>query len=696
MEIISQEKLKNFLKNEKTFIEIVRKFNVPFDLNQHLTHQISTLIENFQVFKTLEGKYYWPKFIETRVGIFRATQSSFGFVEDKQNPAQKNNIFIPGRFTANALEGDEVKINIYVDRFKSDQFFGVVTKIIQRNTKFLIGKVVKNDKFWDFEPINFKGNFFFRWNSTQDLEINNFYKVKIIDYQKNVLKLDIIQKIGHKSEPFLHVKIPIIESEITDTFSPEVLAESSKIEQEIKNIDKNRVDLRNELVVTIDGDDTKDFDDAISIEQTKEGNFLLKVHIADVAHYVKQDSAIDIEAQKRGTSIYLPHMVIPMLPEELSNGICSLMPNVDRFTITMESLINKKGENLYIKIYPSVINSKWRLTYEKVNNFFAGSFSFGDTDLENMLKKCLNLNTILSNFKKKQGYIDLALDEVKIILDQEGYTQSLKLKRRGISEELIENFMIRANENVSEFLTKKKIPILYRIHATPDPEKITIFNQVIKSLGIQHSLKLNPSSKEFAHKINQIKLENNDNFLKYSILRTMQKAIYSTENEGHFGLAASFYSHFTSPIRRYPDLLLHRIIRNFLFQKNDDIETYKEILEKNSYTTTELEQKAFNLERKIVNIKKAEYVQNLIGKSFRAQITSIIKSGFFVEIDGMFDALIVNKTLPDSENDPYVLAEDNFCLYNKKHRFKLGEFIDVKIESANIWDGKISAVLTNY
>lgn len=693
MEIISEERLKNFLKNERTFVEIVRKFNIPFNLNQQLTNQISSLIENFLVFKTPEGKYYAPRLLKTKVGIFRATQSNFGFVEDKENPIQSQNVFIPARFTASALESDEVRINIYADRFKSDQVYGVVTKIIQRNTKFLIGKAFKNGKFWDFEPVNFKGNFVFRWNSFNDLVVDNFYKVKIVDYQKNILKINLVQEIGHKSEPFLYIKIPIIESEVSNKFNADVIEEASKIEEEITFIDENRVDLRNELIVTIDGDDTKDFDDAISVQETEDGNFLLKVHIADVAHYVKQDSAIDIEAQNRGTSIYLPHTVIPMLPEELSNGICSLKPNVDRFTVTMESLINKKGENLYIKIYPSVINSKQRLTYEEVNNFFAGKSNFNNLELENMLKTALKLNSVLSQFKKKQGYIDLAIDEVKIILDEEGYTKSLKLKSRGISEELIENFMIRANENVSEFLTKRKIPILYRIHNKPDPEKIVIFNQILKALGIKNTLKLNPNSKEFAKKIDEIKVENNDNFLKYSILRTMQKAIYSTENVGHFGLAATFYSHFTSPIRRYPDLILHRIIHHFIFEKNKDLQLFKEILNKNSYSTTELEQKAFNLERKIVNIKKTEYVKKLVGQTFGAQITSIIKSGFFVEIDGLFDAMIINKSLPDSENDPYQLTEDGFCVYNSKRRFKLGEFIDVKIENVNIWDGKITAIL---
>ncbi|ASU14125.1 Ribonuclease R [Mesomycoplasma hyopneumoniae] len=287
----------------------------------------------------------------------------------------------------------------------------------------------------------------------------------------------------------------------------------------------------------------------------------------------------------------------------------------------------------------------------------------------------------------------MAIDEIKIILDEQGFTESLKLKSRGTSEELIENFMIRANENVSEFLTKRKIPILYRVHNKPDPEKIMIFNQILKALGVKNTLKLNSNSREFARKIDEIKTKNNDNFLKYSILRTMQKAIYSTENIGHFGLAANFYSHFTSPIRRYPDLILHRIIRFFIFEKNKNFDFFNEILTKNSYLTTELEQKAFNLERKIVNIKKTEYVKKLIGQTFNAQITSIIKSGFFVEINGLFDAMLSNKSLPNNENDPYQLTEDGFCIYNSRRRFKLGEFIDIKIESVNVWEGKISAIL---
>ncbi|MBG0730501.1 ribonuclease R [Mycoplasma sp. 'Moose RK'] len=693
MNIIPENQLKEFLKIERTFLEIAKKFKIPFDLNPYLTSRIGRLIENFSIFKTHEGKYYWPELVGTHIGIFRATQSTFGFVELKESTNEDKKIFIPGKYNACALDNDEVRINVYVDRLKKDSFYGVVTKILQRNTKFLIGKVLKNGKFWNFEPVNFKGRFFFRWSSTTNLVEGDFLKVKIVDYQQQILKISVIQKIGNENEPFLNIKIPIIESEVSVDFDKNVLSEAAKIDQKIGKIDQNRIDLRSELVVTIDGEDTKDFDDAISVQKNKNGDFVLKVHIADVANYVKQNSAIDLEAQKRGTSIYLPQLVIPMLPEELSNGICSLKPNVDRFTVTMEALINSKGENLAVKVYPSVINSHRRLTYDEVNDFFAGKNIFSNENLEKMLINARELDEILANFKKNQGYIDFAIDEVKIILDSEGYTEALKIKKHGISENLIENFMVRANENVAELLAKNGISFLYRIHNKPDPEKVLFFNKILKSLGINQSLKLNSSSKDFAEIVEKIKAENNDNFLKYLILRTMQKAIYSTKNEGHFGLAAKFYTHFTSPIRRYPDLLLHRIIEHFLFKKNDNIDFFDQVLAKNSYTTSELEQRAFNLERKICSLKKAEYAQKFVGKKYKAQIISIIKVGFFVEIEGVFDAMVNTKTLPDWKDDSYVLSDDGFCIYNKKNSFRLGQFVDILIENVNIWDGKISALL---
>ncbi|WP_434336874.1 ribonuclease R [Mesomycoplasma conjunctivae] len=690
---IPDQILCKFLTQPKTFIEITKNFNIPYNKNHTLTNQISKLIENFVVFKLPDGRYHCPVFLESKVGIYRSKQATFGFVEDKDNPQSENNIFVPAKFSANSLEGDEVRVNIYKDSLKPEQKYGVITKILHRNLKFLIGKIVENGTFLDFEPINLNTKVLFRWQNssmTSSLKSGDFVKVKIVDYQKRILKISLIQKIGHESEHFLNVKIPIIDSGVSTIFNEEVIQESKQIPQEIKSIDPDRIDLRNEVVITIDGDDTKDFDDAISID-TKENNYILKVHIADVSYYVTEDSALDLEAKARGTSIYLPHIVIPMLPESLSNGICSLNPNVDRYTITMEALIDENGQNLSVKIYPSVIRSYKRLTYHQVNEFFDNKLSFGDPKLENLLKNALKLGQILRKYKENQGYVDLEIDESKIILDEQGYTEKIEIKERGLSENIIEDFMVRANENVSKYLADHNFPNLYRVHSKPDSQRILQLNQIIKNLGLEIQIPYNVDSKSFADFVNQIKNKQNDNFIKIAILRTMQKAIYSDVNEGHFGLASKFYSHFTSPIRRYPDLILHRIIRHFIFNKNTDITHFNNILAIEASSTTELEQKAFVLERKIVGIKKAEYINKHIGKSFNAQINSILKFGFFVEIEGIFDALVGVKSLPDNDEDVYNVSEDGFSISNSKFEFKLGQIVNVTITEVDTWNGKVSA-----
>ncbi|QEA02078.1 ribonuclease R [Mesomycoplasma hyorhinis] len=686
---INNEQLFAFLKQPKSFIEIARKFNITFNENAQLSSYLSHLLESHLIFKNHKGLYFSPKILSSHIGVFHSTQKGFGFVELKDH---QNSVFIPAKFTSSAQDYDEVKINVFQDELKPDKTYGVVTKVISRKLKFLIGKVIKNGDYFDFEPYNsFKNEVFFRWVSTKNLVLGEFVKVEILEYQKKFLKIALVQNIANENEKFWYLKVPIVDSGVEVEFNSNIEEELKQIPDAIETIEPNRVDLRSSTIVTIDGDDTKDFDDAISVEKLENNNYKLGVHIADVSYYVKEDTFLDDEAATRGTSIYLPNMVIPMLPEKLSNGICSLNPNLDRYTITMEAEIDKYGNNLSVKIYPSVINSKVRLTYNQVNKYYENQEISFTNEVKLLLDDALELAKILRKYKENQGYVNLEIEETKVILDEEGYTKDLQIKKSGISEALIEDFMVRANENVSEFLAKRKFPVIYRIHDKPDIERIEEFNGVLKSLGVNVVIPYQLDSKSFADAVEKIKEQRLDNFIKIMILRTMQKAVYSPVNHGHFGLASKFYSHFTSPIRRYPDLLLHRIIRHFLFEHKKDLLHFERILEFQSKSTSELEQRAQTLERKVVSIKKTEYFSSRIGQKYRGQITSIKKFGFFVELENNVDVLVHISDLQTNEQEEFILSDDSFTLANKFYKYQLGQFVEIEILSIDIPFGKISA-----
>lgn len=686
---ISNEQLFNFLKKPRSFIEIAKKFNIFFKENLQLTSFLTHLVESNLIFKNNKGLYFCLNILSSHIGIFRATQKGYGFVELKES---SDSVFIPAKFTASAHDQDEVKINVYQDEIKRDKTYGVVTKIITRKLKFLIGKVIKNGDYFDFQPYNsLKNEVFFRWVSTKDLILNEYVKVEIVEYSKNILKIALVKNIANEKDKFWYLQVPLVESGVEINFPTDVEQELAQIPDSIAKIDTDRVDLRSNTIVTIDGDDTKDFDDAISVEKLANNNYKLGVHIADVSYYVKEDTFLDEDAATRGTSIYLPNMVIPMLPEKLSNGICSLNPNVDRYTITMEAEIDSQGNNVDVKIYPSVINSKARLTYNQVNKYYKNEENNFTNEVKTLLDNALELAKILRKYKENQGYVNLDIEETKVILDEEGYTKALEVKKTGISEALIEDFMVRANENVSEYLAKKKFPLIYRIHDKPDVERIEEFNRVLKSLGVNVVIPYQLSSKSFADAVEKIKEQRLDNFIKIMILRTMQKAVYSPINHGHFGLASEYYSHFTSPIRRYPDLLLHRIIRHFLFENKKDVLHFERILELQSKTTSELEQRAQTLERKIVSIKKTEFFSTKIGEKFNGQITSIKKFGFFVELENNVDVLVHISDLQTNEKEEFVLSDDGFTLANKFYKYQLGQHIQIEILNIDIPFGKISA-----
>lgn len=677
-----------------TFRDLVRGLGIRIENNRDFSFFLNDLVAKATLIKDIDDCYQIPKLLGIYEGILEVNPKGFGFVKIGEKE-QSESIYIPKSNINTAFHGDEVVVKLFENNKNGEAFnFGFVSQIINRNTKTLVGKMTQNGSFLDFVPINEIYKSKYRFLEKVSLVVDDVVKVMLEKFEKGFVYIKLIRVIGKYNDAFIDIETEIESANVPHEFSHESIAEANQIPQTIDNDPSIalREDLRNELIYTIDGDDTKDFDDAINVKKLDNGNYLLGVHIADVTHYVAENSPLDDEAARRGTSIYLADRVIPMLPESLSNGICSLNPHVDRFTLSMEAEINSDGENVNVRVFPSIINSYQRLTYQQVNRFFAEEINF-DPKLAESLTLARELAQILRKYKNKEGYIDFEIEESKIILDDQGKTLAIKATERGESEVLIEDFMVRANEIVSEYMTAKNFPFIYRVHEKPLLERLENLQAILKILDVDVTIPLSADPKDFAKAIAKVKKIKFDDFIKILLLRTMQKAIYSADNIGHFGLASRYYSHFTSPIRRYPDLLAHRMIRDLIFnQKLDKVPHFRAILPLLAKSNSESEQKAVELERKVADIKKAEFYETKIGQIFKGQIMSILKFGFFVEFDDKVDVLVRKQYLGGGN---FEISQDGFSLTNGQRKFKIGDKVSVMIMEINKNQGRIDAILEN-
>ncbi len=462
---------------------------------------------------------------------------------------------------------------------------------------------------------------------------------------------------------------------VVEEFPAKVQAAAAQIEtfpaaEEIAS----RIDRRHLKIVTIDGADAKDLDDAVFAEEI-DGGYFLGVYIADVSHYVKRNSTLDKEAAARGTSIYPVDRVVPMLPRELSNGICSLNAGVDRLAMACEMKLDAAGKIISYEIFPTVIHVNRRLNYDQVNEFFAGKIEIETcaTNL-NTLRKIYNLR---KKIRYERGAIDFDLPEIKIRLDKTGAPLEIIKKINGVAENLIEECMLAANETVAEHLARQNIPSLYRVHEIPAAEKVATLNRLLAHFSLHVSNAREP--RQFQKILAQIKDTPAEKVIAGVALRTMQQARYSSENLGHFGLAAKFYTHFTSPIRRYPDLIVHRMLRT----RREKFSKIAAKLEEIAVQTSELERRAVAIEREAVDLKSAEFMQKFLGEIFDAVICSVTKFGFFVELENGVDGLVRAATIRD---DFYVYAESEFALIgNKTGRiFQIGDSVRVRLTEANV------------
>ncbi|HIU11355.1 MAG TPA: ribonuclease R [Candidatus Onthocola stercorigallinarum] len=613
-----------------------------------------------------------------KCGYIRINRSGNGFVDVENGP----DIFVRSENLNGAINNDFVEVD-----YSTRNNEAYVIKILKRDLSNLVGEMVSIKNKLVFKPDDDKLNIIVKLTKDSLNQVVEGHKV-LVQIIKEIGKRQYLGKIakiiGHKNDPGVDIIAIALRHGIEVEFSEEVIKELEDIPNVVLENEKvGRKDLTNEMIFTIDGDDTKDIDDAISIKKNNE-NYILGVHIADVSHYVKMGSSLYDSAFNRGTSSYLADTVIPMIPHQLSNGICSLNPEVERLTISCVMTINKNGKVIDYDIFPSVIKSRKQMTYKNVNKILEEDIvPEGYEAYVSDLKLMAELAKILRAEKVSRGYIDFGLDEAKIIQDENGKAIDVVKRERGVGENLIEDFMIAANETIATHISNMDLPFIYRVHDVPNSEKIEDFKNLIKQMGYQIHTDLNKITPLTMQKVlNELRDKKEFNILSDMLLRSMKKAIYSTNNIGHFGLALTNYTHFTSPIRRFPDLTVHCLLRTYLFENRIDMETinYNEkYLVDVATNSSETEVAAQEAERDVLDMKMAEYMESHIGEEYDGIISSVTNFGMFVELDNLIEGLVHISTLDGYfEYIPELLS-----LVSDNKRYRIGDTVRVVVVSAS-------------
>ena len=677
-----KEKIIELLSNKETQVLSQIQINDMLNLSgeeelRELIYTLDNMVKEGILYRSNKDKYLLFENSHLIKGKLQLKEKGFGFILDsgleKDFIISKDNI-------NNAMDGDIVIVDI-IDKNKNE---GKIVRILKRNTDSIIGEV---------EIINNKCIVHPDKKNISDIEITNNKEIGAVDGHKVIVKREknkgiIIQIIGHKNDPNIDMLSIIYEHDFKPSFDDNVIKALDDIPSEINEADcHGRMDLRNELIYTIDGADTKDIDDAISVKKNNDGTYELGVHIANVSHYVKKGGVIDLEAYDRGTSVYLTDRVLPMLPQKLSNGICSLNPNVDRLAMSCIMTIDDKGNIIDKKIGKSVIRSRKQMTYESVNRLLEENIiDKGYEEFADNLKLAEELSEILRNKMINRGYIDFDTREVKIIVDENNHPIDIKLREQKTGEKLIENFMIAANEAVAEYIYYLGLPGIYRVHDKPVDKKVDMFFDFIAAKGISVTGKRHGkiSVMDLQNVINQLDDVEGAAVFKDMLVRSMAKAIYSDQNIGHFGLGSKCYSHFTSPIRRYPDLTLHRLLDTYLDKyDNAMIEMWERELPVIAEHSSIKERDADECEYEVEDMKMAEYMMDHIGESYQAIISGVQSFGIFATIiDNGVEGLI---KIEDLDGDNYIYHEKEQALvgFSSKNKFSLGDKIEIEVLRAN-------------
>ncbi|WP_339227369.1 ribonuclease R [Bacillus sp. FSL K6-0972] len=690
------DKLLSFMKEEAykplTVQELEEMLEITdSDEYKELVKALVTLEEKGLVVRTRSNRYGLPEKMNLIKGKVSAHAKGFAFVLPEDSSL--DDVFIPPSELNTAMNGDTVLVRLSTETGGTKKE-GAIIRIIERNIQKIVGTYTETKNFGFVIPDDKK--------ITNDIFIPKHAKNGAVEGHKVVVRLtsypegrmsaegEVIEILGHKNDPGIDILSIIHKHGLPGDFPAEAMEQAGNTPDTIDEKDlEGRRDLRDQTIVTIDGADAKDLDDAVTVTKLKNGHYKLGVHIADVSHYVTEGSPIDQEAYERGTSVYLVDRVIPMIPHRLSNGICSLNPKVDRLTLSCEMLINPQGQVVEHEIFQSVIKTTERMTYSDVNKILVDD----DEELKQkyealvpMFKDMEDLAAILRGKRMERGAVDFDFKEAKVLVDEEGKAKDVVLRERSTAEKLIEEFMLVANETVAEHFHWMNVPFIYRIHEDPDQEKLQRFLEFVTTFG--YVVKGTAGSihpKALQSVLEEVRDRPEEAVISTVMLRSMKQAKYDPKSLGHFGLSTEFYTHFTSPIRRYPDLIVHRLIRTYLIQgKTDEAtrEKWAEKLPEIAEHTSNMERNAVDAERETDDLKKTEFMLDKIGEEFDGVISSVTNFGMFVELPNTIEGLVHVSFMTD---DFYRYDEQHYAMIGERtgNVYRIGDEITVRVVDVN-------------
>ena len=692
MELKEERELK-YLKQvlseyEFTFQEILQLLEWSQKKRKMYKQLLNAWEESGEIYLKRNGKYTLPEkegFVKGEISI---SSGNFGFLDINGQAS----VFIPGTYLNTAMNGDTVLVRILKESSDNKKREGEVYKVIKRNRDVIVGIFEHNLSFGFVRPRNSPKDIYIPKKLIKGAKTGDLVAVKVDFWGDDERKPEggIVSILGSPKDTEALISSLLLNEGIEEKFPNEVLQELDKIDEDFSDELENRKDLRHLDIITIDGSDAKDLDDAVYVEKTEDG-YKLFVSIADVSYYVKENTELDTEALKRGNSIYLVDRVIPMLPRKLSNNLCSLNPNEDKLTFTVEMDLDKRGKVIKNDFYKSVIKSKYRMTYENVNIILEKDEESEEyrnlydkyRKIDEMLKNMLELSKIIRSNKKRRGSIDFELPEIKVVLDENKAVKDIVLRSRGEAERIIEDFMVIANETVAEKLFWEEIPAIYRVHEDPDKAKVQALNETLIKFG--YSLKgleeIHPG--KFQNIIERTTGLPEGYLIHKLILRAMQRARYANKNLGHFGLASKYYLHFTSPIRRYSDLIVHRMLGRSIekFMSEKEKAKYGANFEAIASSISRTERVADKLEEDSVKIKLIEYMQDKIGQVYVARLSGMNKNKIFMELENHVE-VVYNVT---TARDNFIYDEENFKIVDKRNNesYTMGSTMKVSIVSAS-------------
>ena len=691
---------------EKLLEIFLNDFNHPLDIDElfemlglsdaHdftvLAKCLNELEDEFIITHNHKGLFAPMSYFNLSVGVLDVKDGGYGFVD-----TPNGGVFVKASNLKGAITYDTVMIKEFTDDLGRKE--GIVERIIKRGNEYFYGELLfyKGKYFVYSVDSKIKLTIFISKSDLLKAKPHQMVKVKVNKYFPNhTADGEIVEILGNTHDAGMDITALVLSAGIKTTFPEEVLLELEDIPDEISKLDyPNRKDLTDKLIITIDGIDAKDLDDAVRVEMLDNGNYLLGVYIADVSNYVKEGTFLDLEAFERGTSVYLPDRVIPMLPKKLSNGICSLNEGVDRLVMCCEMEIDNSGNVVNSEIFEGVINSRHRMTYDDVNMILKGDKELINKyhDIYDMLLNANKLSKILNNKRVVRGAFMFETPEAKIILNEKGNVVDIVLRQRFDAECLIEEFMLISNECVAETMTWLDVPFIYRVHEEPADDKVSKLMLMVNNFGYDYKIKGQKSVSRLLQKIlkdhdlNEPGLSTEDitrrGIVNKALIRTMAKAKYQETNIGHFGLGSKCYTHFTSPIRRYPDLLVHRLIKEFMFNESfvsvsDKVGFYNSKVNAAGVNSSKTERIAEKLERDACDYKKCEYMERFYGDKFVGTISSIMNFGAFITLDNTVEGMC---RFADMHDDYYVYDEARMCFVGNKFKitYSLGDRVKVRV-----------------